>query len=64
MSGEEDVRTCVGEWLTGSGGHRNHGPYCGKPATWYHEDDMWPYCDEHCPEMDKVGKFALIHHTN
>lgn len=43
---------CSGEWLRGSGGHREHGD-CDRPATWSHPDDIWAYCDEHIKEHDK-----------
>jgi hypothetical protein len=55
--GEYFPPTCAGHWKCGSGGHRVHEPSCGKPATWWHPDDMFAYCDEHCPERDK--KFYL-----
>jgi len=27
---------------------------CDNPATWWHPDDCFSYCDEHCPEGDKI----------
>lgn len=43
---------CSGEWLSGGGGHRKHGP-CGRIATWFHSDDIHSYCDEHIKDIDK-----------
>lgn len=43
---------CSGNWISGSGGHREHEP-CDKKATWCRLD-MWSYCDEHIKEHDKT----------
>jgi len=45
--------SCNGLRVRGSGGHRMHAG-CGRPATWWHPDDCFSYCDEHCPEGDKI----------
>lgn len=45
---------CVGSWVKGSGGHRVHDPQCGAPATWFHPEDPYAYCDEHIVEHDKA----------
>lgn len=43
---------CSGEWVSGSGGHREHAP-CGRPADWWHPDDPYAYCDTHLVEHDR-----------
>lgn len=47
---------CSGKWISGSGGHRIHEP-CGKPADFYHPDDMFAYCEEHICEHEKDQYF-------
>jgi len=44
---------CVGEWVSGSGGHRVHGK-CSEKATWFDFDDAFAYCDQHVPESDRT----------
>ncbi len=44
---------CTGEWIGGSGGHRKHGPYCGKLATYADWDGCYNYCDEHLNAGDR-----------
>lgn len=43
---------CSGEWLSGSGGHAVHSGDCPKLATYWSEDDIFAYCDEHLPPED------------
>jgi hypothetical protein len=43
---------CSGNWISGSGGHKEHEP-CEKNATWIHPDDIWAYCDEHIKDFEK-----------
>jgi hypothetical protein len=40
--------TCVGEWLSGSGGHRVFGG-CGRAASWVEHGTGAAFCDEHGP---------------
>lgn len=40
--------TCSGRWVAGSGGHRKHEP-CARPATYWHPEDAYCYCDKHVP---------------
>jgi hypothetical protein len=49
----EDLPTCSGAWIAGSGGHRAHDPPCDNIATWWHPGDMWAYCDQHINEREK-----------
>jgi hypothetical protein len=44
---------CAGEWVSGSGGHREHEGECENPATWSFPGDMFAYCDKHIVEHDK-----------
>jgi hypothetical protein len=44
---------CAGEWISGSGGHRNHGARCANVATYWDPEDLWAYCDEHIKDHDK-----------
>lgn len=39
---------CVGEWVSGSGGHKEHAGGCERIALWW--DGMYAYCDEHAGE--------------
>ena len=39
---------CVGEWVSGSGGHKEHAGGCSRIALWW--DGMYAYCDEHAGE--------------
>lgn len=50
--------TCVGQWLSGSGGHRVHG-HCGRDADWWHPDDVHAYCAEHVPVRDLEAGFYV-----
>ena len=50
QGGADDVQ-CVGEWLSGSGGHRVFGRDCSKPATWLELDGGAAFCDEHMPRQ-------------
>jgi hypothetical protein len=43
---------CEGEWLSGSGGHRTHGP-CDYYATWLMRGGWGAYCDKHIVEWEK-----------
>ncbi len=45
---DDDDPTCVGEWLSGSGGHRMFSG-CGKPATWVEHGTGAAFCDAHFP---------------
>jgi hypothetical protein len=48
-----EPQTCAGEWVRGSGGHREHEGECENPVTWSFPGDMWAYCDKHIVEHDK-----------
>lgn len=48
------MKTCSGEWIGGSGGHREHRGPCGAPALWQDDLDVFAYCEEHCPAEDKA----------
>lgn len=50
---------CCGEWISGSGGHRVHDGLCHCPADWWHPDDVFAYCDEHLPAVDRLGEVYL-----
>jgi hypothetical protein len=38
--------TCSGEWIAGSGGHRQHNP-CNQKADWWYPHDLYAYCNQH-----------------
>lgn len=58
-----DPPDCAGEWISGSGGHRNH-LYCGELASWWHPDDCDAYCDKHINEHDALIYTELWEKTN
>ncbi len=58
--GQDETVECVGKWVSGSGGHRVHGPWCGQPATWTFPGDPYAYCEEHIAESDKTGPGAYL----
>jgi hypothetical protein len=72
---KKEIRTCSGEWISGSGGHRKHKQPCNNPASF--DDDIYAYCDEHwivavqwldCPYSEPTSKtdngFQPPKHTN
>lgn len=48
------MKRCSGEWIGGSGGHREHRGPCDAPALWQDDLDVYAYCEEHCPAEDKA----------
>lgn len=43
---------CSGEWIGGSGGHREH-TQCEKLATYWDDEDPYAYCDQHIKDHDR-----------
>jgi hypothetical protein len=43
---------CSGQWISGSGGHRQHSP-CSNTATYADWSDQYAYCDAHLEPADR-----------
>lgn len=43
---------CSGEWIAGSGGHREH-THCDALATYWDDEDLYAYCDQHIKDHDR-----------
>lgn len=50
---------CMGNWVSGSGGHAVWDGKCSKFATWL--DGNWNYCDEHRPMINGKVHPSCIH---
>lgn len=52
---------CVGEWVGGSGGHRNHTQDCAEDPVWFDPGDPYAYCDKHAPKQDIDREYIWRH---